>query len=96
MNAHTKEALQSLLARLSFGSTQKEEIPIEEAVGRVLAEEVTAVMDDPPYSQATANGYVMLASGTALASPRRPITFEVQGDIPVSYTHLTLPTTPYV
>jgi len=91
MNAHTKEALQSLLARLSFGSTQKEEIPIEEAVGRVLAEEVTAVMDDPPYSQATANGYVMLASGTALASPRRPVTFAVQGDIPPPSSSVELP-----
>jgi len=82
MNLDTKEALKSLLAHLPFGKTQTEEVYLEEAVGRVLAEEVAAIMDDPPYSQATADGYVMLASGTALASLRRPITFEVQGDIP--------------
>ena len=90
-SAREMEALNALLARIPKGPHAAEYIPIQKAVGRVLFEEVVAVMDDPPYSKSCADGYILLPSGTALASPKRPLTFEVQGDIPPPSSMTELP-----
>jgi molybdopterin biosynthesis enzyme len=68
-----------------------EDIPVEQALNRVLAEEVKAVVDDPPYSRANADGYLLLSTGTALASKKRPLTFEVVGEIPPPSHSVELP-----
>ena len=86
-----KEALKWFLQRIPFETTAIEEISIENAVGRVVAEEVTATMDDPPYSTATADGYVLLSPGTALASPTKPVTFKIMGNIPPPSQAMELP-----
>ncbi len=86
-----KKAIDSLLGFVPKGQTGTEAIPISDAVGRVLAKTVEAVRDDPPYSRSTVEGYLLLASQTALASSRRPITLEVIGDIPDPSMSIELP-----
>lgn len=86
-----KEAIDALLAHIPKGPYDTEQIPIQKAVGRVISEEVVALMDDPPYSKSCVDGYMLLSSGTALASPQKPMTFEVQGDIPPPSSSVELP-----
>jgi molybdopterin molybdotransferase len=86
-----KEVIKNFLAYIPAGPRETESIPIDNAVDRVLSEEVTAMMDVPHYSRSTTDGYLILASNTALASPRRPITFEVKGEIPPPSQSVELP-----
>lgn len=86
-----KEALECLLDRIEKGPRESEEVAIVSAIGRVLSEDLAAVADDPPYSKSTVSGYLLLASGTALASFKRPMTFDLVGDIPDPSMAIELP-----
>ena len=86
-----KETVARFLTQIERGPREGEDISISNAIGRVLFSEVAAVIDDPPYSNSTAEGYLLLASGTALASPRRPMVFESLGDIPMPSMAIELP-----
>jgi len=86
-----KESIDRLIALIKKGPYDTEEVSIPSAVGRVLSEDVSAVMDDPPYSKATTAGYLLLVHGTALASPKRPMTFNLLGDIPDPTMAIELP-----
>ncbi len=86
------KALEDLLKRIPTSEpSEAEDVLIEKALKRVLFEDVVVAMDDPPYSKATVDGYVILASGTALASSKRPMVFDIQGDIPPPWSSMELP-----
>ncbi len=57
-------------------------IPLEEAAGRVLAEDVYAVGDVPPFRRSPFDGYAFRAEDTADASKETPVTLEVLEEIP--------------
>ncbi len=64
-----------------------ETLVLEEAAGRVLAEEVRALQDVPNFTQATMDGYVLRAEETAGAEADRPAALNCQetiyaGDVP--------------
>ncbi|AIF69938.1 molybdenum cofactor biosynthesis protein MoeA [Palaeococcus pacificus DY20341] len=66
----------------SFGlKPQIEEIPLEEALGRVLAEDVKAPIDVPPFDRATVDGYALLSKDTWKASESEPVRLEIVGQI---------------
>ena len=113
-----------------------EEVNVTESLGRVLAEDIVAAHDIPPYDCACFEGYALRSEDTANASRDNPVKLKVigkvlldtkelphidkgqaaflvtgapmppgadalvkveetrleDGHIPVSYTHLTLPT----
>ena len=50
-----------------------ERVPLERAHGRVLAEEVVAPADVPPFSRAAMDGYAVRAADTTGATPRQPV-----------------------
>jgi molybdopterin molybdotransferase len=54
-----------------------ETIPVREAVGRVLAETVSANRSVPHYPRAAMDGYAVLADDTDGASEREPVTLEL-------------------
>ena len=59
-----------------------ETIPLEEAYGRVLAEDVVSPMDVPPFDRAAMDGYAVRAKdtyGASTHSPRRLKLIGVQG-----------------
>lgn len=66
-----KEALEVVLetARLLEG-TEGESLPLAEAHGRVLAEDLLADRDQPPFDRSTRDGFAMRAAG----EPRRSVT----------------------
>src|SRR5678816_2850446 len=84
-----------------------EQVPLSSALGRVLAEEIVADSDLPPFNRAQMDGYAVRASDVKETPVRLRIVGESaagrgwhkelqEGQAAVSYTHLTLPTSDLV
>ena len=74
------EAQQRLLER--FSSLPVEQVPLENAAGRVLAEFVASSLDLPPFPNSSMDGFAVRSADLAGASPGQPIELEVVGDVP--------------
>jgi molybdopterin molybdotransferase len=57
-----------------------ETVPIDEAAGRVLAKDFTAMMDVPPFNRASMDGYAVRAKDTFGAGQFKPRILEVIGE----------------
>ena len=57
-------------------------LPLQEAHLRVLAEDVAADMDVPPFDNSAVDGYAVLAEDTTGATAYSPITLRTLNDIP--------------
>jgi putative molybdopterin biosynthesis protein len=60
-----------------------EEIPLLNAYNRVLAENVTAKLDIPPFNRSTVDGYAVEAEDTFGAEENKPVTLKFCGAINV-------------
>ena len=69
------EAMTLLTERVSAPDT--EEAALEEALGRVLGEDVTASLPVPPFARSAYDGYALRSESTACASPDQPVTLTV-------------------
>jgi molybdopterin molybdotransferase len=58
------------------------EVPVVEALGCVLAEEVTAAEDVPPFENTAVDGYAVRAADTATATASSPVELDVVDEIP--------------
>ncbi|ACJ16579.1 molybdenum cofactor biosynthesis protein MoeA [Thermococcus onnurineus NA1] len=58
-----------------------EEVSLEKALGRVLAEDVVSPIDVPPFDRATVDGYAVRAEDTFMASESEPVRLKVIGEI---------------
>lgn len=74
-----EEAQRLLLSKIS--PLAPVSVPLKNALGLVLAEPVTAAMDQPPFPRSPYDGYALLAQSSAGASPTNPVTLEVVGKI---------------
>lgn len=75
-----KEALRLLLDAVR-PVTETEEVALEEALGRVVAEDVRAVVDVPHFSRAAMDGYAVVAEDTFPASPTNPVKLKLLGSV---------------
>ncbi|MDA1330408.1 MAG: molybdopterin molybdenumtransferase MoeA [Chloroflexi bacterium] len=75
-----EEALVRLLAALPV--TDHETIKVESALGRVLAEPLSAPFDSPAFANSSMDGFAVQATDISAASPEMPILLRVVGDIP--------------
>jgi len=57
------------------------EIPLLEAYNRVLAEDVTATLDIPPFNRSTVDGYAVKAEDTFGAEENKPIKLKICGTV---------------
>lgn len=64
------------------------EVPLEDALGLVLAEPVTARLSVPPFSNSAMDGFAVRAADVAGASEASPVTLPVSADIPAGTTDL--------
>lgn len=64
-----------------FPSVSAESVSLENAVGRVLAEEITAGADLPDFCRATMDGYGVRAASTFGASDANPAYLNVEGSV---------------
>ncbi|HEY95302.1 MAG TPA: molybdopterin molybdotransferase MoeA [Dehalococcoidia bacterium] len=56
---------------------ETEIIPIDHAMGRVLAEDVIATQNTPPYDRGSMDGYAVIAEDTRGASDANPVVLEM-------------------
>ena len=73
------QARERILDRIAALNT--ETVPLTEARGRVLAEEVRSERDVPPFANSAMDGYAVRALDVAAASTAQPIVLRVLGEI---------------
>ena len=59
--------------------------PLLDCLGSVLAEDVPADMDIPPFDNSAMDGYAVIAAETAGAAPDKPVSLKVIADLPAGY-----------
>ena len=74
------EARQRLLAALQVGGV--ENVPLDRAGSRVLAEDVLAPEDSPRFDNSSMDGFAVRAADLAEASQEHPVQLRVVGDQP--------------
>lgn len=62
-------------------TTPTERLPLELAVGRILAKDVKATFNYPIFDNSAMDGFVLRSSDTKNASPENPAVLEVVGEI---------------
>ena len=84
------EALRRVLdAAAALPRPAAETLPLDDAVGRIAAEALSARMDQPPFDRSPLDGYALHSADTAGASREAPVTLPVvmklyAGDAPAS------------
>ena len=63
------------------GPLRREEVPLLEALGRVLAAPIAAVDTLPPFANSAMDGYAVRASDNATAGESTPVRLRVVADI---------------
>ena len=66
---------------LPFRSLARETVSLEQALGRVLASDLLAPMDVPPYPRSIVEGYVVATDETKPASEDAAISFSIAGKV---------------
>ncbi len=74
-----EEALERVLSH--FHPLDQERVPILEALGRVLAEEIISTLDVPPHANSAMDGYAVRAADTEGATPSSPLKLRVIGEV---------------
>lgn len=78
------EALALVLSRVRVLPPEK--VELLEALGRVLAEDIIAAEDLPPFANSSMDGYAVRAADVAAAGPEIPQTLKVVADIAAGKT----------
>lgn len=65
----------------AFRPLEPERVPLWEGLGRVLAEDVYADMNIPPFANSAMDGYAVRAVDTAGATRERPVRLRVKGTL---------------
>ena len=69
-----------------------EEVELERALYRVLAEDALSAVDLPPFPQSAMDGYALRSQDTQSATPEQPATLRLVGEVPAG----ALPATPRI
>jgi len=80
------EAKQILKQNFTPKPVGVEQIPLSEAHNRVLAEDIIAPIDVPPFSRSTVDGYAVKAADTFGAEEDQPIALKLCGSVRVGET----------
>jgi molybdopterin molybdotransferase len=76
------EAARAVVLGSVAGPTEPEVASLLDALGRVLAEDVTAGLDLPPWDNSAMDGFAIRAADVEAASADRPVVLRVTGDVP--------------
>lgn len=74
--------LTAMTAPVSVEAVGVETVSVAQGLGRVLAEPVTAVFDQPPFAASAMDGWAVRAADLAGAAPENPIELTCIGEIP--------------
>mgnify|MGYP001316764147 CR=1 FL=1 len=78
------EALDKILSQIQPKGVEK--VPLDQALGRVLAEDIVSRVNNPPLDNSAMDGYALIAEDVQSATPENPIRLEVVEEIPAGYT----------
>ncbi|MEJ5327170.1 MAG: gephyrin-like molybdotransferase Glp [Candidatus Bathyarchaeia archaeon] len=78
-----EEAKKVVNEQLKLKILGEEEISLLEAYNRVLAEDVVATMDIPPFNRSTVDGYAVKAADTVGAEENQPVQLRICGQVSV-------------
>jgi molybdopterin molybdotransferase len=73
-----EEARRLILAE--FHPLPSESVPLSRALGRILAEDIRAERDLPPFPNSAMDGYAVRAEDVRTASRKRPVRLRVRGE----------------
>ncbi len=62
-----------------------ETVPLTHAYGRILAEDVYAQVDSPPFDRSTVDGYAVIAEDTYTADEANPVKLKLLGKVQVGH-----------
>jgi len=80
-----EEALQRILSYVDV--LPPEERPLVDALGQVLAEDITAGFNIPPLDNTAMDGYAVRAADTSGATRDAPVTLSVVGEVAAGYQY---------
>jgi len=84
-------AREKLISSVRDWITARELLPIGEALGKVLAEDVISPCDIPSFCRSTVDGYAVLSGDTAAASDSIPVLLTMKGQVEIGqYTSLSI------
>jgi molybdopterin molybdotransferase len=78
-----EEALQKILSRVKPLGLEK--VSLSDALGRVIAEDIYASRDIPPFDNSGMDGYAVRSEDIQNASSKHPIRLEVIEDLPAGF-----------
>ncbi len=73
----TNQALQSWFSALQIGTPQMAEVPLQDALGRVLAEDIVAGEALPRFDKSAMDGYAVKSADLAGASQSKPVVLQL-------------------
>jgi molybdopterin molybdotransferase len=79
--ANPQQAQDLLLNAVCGKTLQKETVPLEKCLGRVLAEDVFSGVDIPSYDKTFIDGYAINPEETSTASNTKPASFKIVGKL---------------
>ena len=79
-----EEALARVLAAVP--SPTRENVPLNEAAGRVLADRIRSPLDLPSFDNSAMDGYALRATDVASAKPDSPVRLRLVGKVPAGKT----------
>jgi molybdopterin molybdotransferase len=76
-------SLEEALERILEGvlPLRAESLPLSEGLGRVMAEDVAALLTLPPWDNSAMDGYAVRAEDVVQASPQAPVSLRVVGEV---------------
>lgn len=74
-----EQAVELLLARTQVPN-ESEELPLSEALGRTISEDMQADFDNPPFDRSPLDGYAIIASDTVNATKETPARLRIVGE----------------
>jgi len=74
---HTDDALRTWLSVLRVKRCSEVTVPLDEALNRVLAEDLVAKEDLPRFDRSAVDGYALRAEDTTSASQFKPVIFQI-------------------
>ena len=77
------EARDKILSKIKFKGVEK--VSLDQALGRVLVEDVISQINNPPLDNSAMDGYALVASDIKSATPENPVELEVVEEIAAGY-----------
>lgn len=82
--SEAEQRILSLVQRLD-GDHDTEQVPLQDAVGRILAEPVISSLDFPHWDNSAMDGYAVRYADVQACSPEHPVTLAIVEEIPAGY-----------